>query len=95
MVHTGFMCLEIRSNYGCHVVNLPCNVNINANINIHIHNQQTLFQIYSTNLIIKVTITCFNHLPWPCSGSMYHTTAIYSYRIMLLITNGKICKSEE
>jgi len=39
MVHTGFMCLEIRSYYGCHVVNLPCNVNINANINIHIYNK--------------------------------------------------------
>lgn len=91
MVHTGFMCLEIRSNYGCHVVNLPCNVNINANINIP--NQQILFQTYSTNLITKVTSTCFNHLPWPCSGIMYHTTVIYSYN--MLIANGKICKTEE
>ena len=90
MVHTGFMCLEMRSNYGCHVVNLPCNVNINANI--HIHNQPILFQTYSTNLIIKVTITCFNHLPWPCSGSMYHTTVMYSYSIMLLIGNIKYVK---
>jgi hypothetical protein len=96
-VHTEFMYLKIRSNYECHIVNLPRNVNINSNIYIYIYiyDEQILFQTYSTNLIIKVTITCFNHLLWPCSGSMYHTTVIYSYNVMLLIANGKICKTEE